>query len=156
MPWGTLLLFAVGISIGSVLIATGAAKWVAEVTLTRLGVASMSVLGMIALLSAFNIVVHLGFASATGLAAALIPIMIAFFTGLPRADVSPLGMVMVQQFVVSFGFLLPVNSPQNMVAYGSGAFTTRDFLRTGLWITAIGYALLIVMSATYWRWTGLL
>ena len=110
VPWGTLLLFAVGISIGTVLISTGAAKWVAEMTLSRMGVASMSVLGM----------------------------------------------VMVQQFVVSFGFLLPVNSPQNMVAYGTGAFTTRDFLRTGVWITVVGYLLLLLMSATYWRWTGLL
>ena len=42
---------------------------------------------------------------------------------------------MVQQFAVSFGFLLPVNSPQNMLAYGSGAFTTRDFLKTGVWLT---------------------
>jgi sodium-dependent dicarboxylate transporter 2/3/5 len=156
VPWGTLLLFAVGISIGNVLISTGAAKWVAEVTLTRVGVATMSVIGMIAVLSAFNIVVHLGFASATGLAAALIPIMIAFFTGLQRPDIKPIGMVLVQQFVVSFGFLLPVNSPQNMVAYGSGAFTTRDFLKTGIWITVIGYALLVAMAATYWRWTGLL
>jgi solute carrier family 13 (sodium-dependent dicarboxylate transporter), member 2/3/5 len=156
VPWGTLLLFAVGISIGSVLIATGAAKWVADVTLTRMGVASMSVVGMVALLSAFNIVLHLGFASATGLASALIPIMIAFFTSLQRPDINPLGMVLIQQFVVSFGFLLPVNSPQNMVAYGSGAFTTRDFLRTGIWMTVIAYLLVLVMSMTYWRWTGLL
>jgi di/tricarboxylate transporter len=107
-------------------------------------------------LSAFNIVVHLGFASATALASALMPIIIAFFAGIHRSDVNPLGMVLIQQFVVSFGFFLPVNSPQNMVAYASGAFTTRDFLRTGAWVTVIGYVLLLVMSATYWRWTGLL
>jgi di/tricarboxylate transporter len=149
-------LFAVGISIGGVLISTGAAKWVAEATLSRMGVATMSVVGMVAALSAFNIIAHLGFASATALAATLMPIVIAFFSAMHRPDVNPLGMVMVQQFVVSFGFLLPVNSPQNMIAYGTGAFTTRDFLRTGLWLTGIAYALLLLMSATYWRWTGLL
>ena len=156
IPWGTLLLFAVGISLGSVLISTGAAKWVAEVTLARGGIAAMSVLGIVALLSAFNIVIHMGFASATGLTAAYIPIVIAFFTALARPDVKPLGMVLVQQFVLSMGFLLPVNSPQNMVAYSTGAFTTRDFLLTGLWITVIGYFLVLVMTQTYWRWTGLI
>ena len=155
VPWGTLVLFAVGVSIGTVLISTGAAKWVAEATLNRMGVASIPVVGMIAVLAALNIVVHLGFASATALAAALIPIMIAFFSGLQRPDVHPVGMVLVQQFVVSFGFLLPVNSPQNMLAYGSGAFTTRDFLKTGVWITVVGYGLLVLMAATYWKWTGL-
>lgn len=156
VPWGTVVLFAVGVSLGGVLISTGAARWVAEATLGRLGVANMSVLGMVAVLSAFNILVHLGFASATSLAAALIPIVIAFVGTLHRTDVNPLGMVLVQQFVVSFGFILPVNSPQNMVAYGTGAFTTRDFLKTGVLITLAGYALLLLLAATYWRWLGLL
>ncbi|MGZ8633850.1 MAG: SLC13 family permease, partial [Solirubrobacteraceae bacterium] len=149
-------LFAVGISLGAVLIATGAAAWVARATLGALGVASLSPLAIVAVLSAINIVVHLGFASATSLAATWIPIVLAFATALQRPDVPTLGLVLVQQFVVSFGFLLPVNSPQNMVAYATGAFTTRDFLRTGVWITLVGYALLLVLAATWWRWTGLL
>jgi anion transporter len=156
VPWGTVVLFAVGISLGAVLIATGAAAWVARATLGALGVASLSPLAMVAVLSAVNILVHLGFASATSLAATWIPIVLAFATALHRPDVPTLGLVLVQQFVVSFGFLLPVNSPQNMVAYGTGAFTTRDFLRTGVWITLVGYVLLLVMAATWWRWTGLL
>ena len=156
VPWGTVVLFAVGISIGAVLIATGAAAWVSRATLGALGVASLSPLAMIAVLSAINIVVHLGFASATSLAATWIPIVLAFVVALQRPDAPALGMVLVQQFVVSFGFLLPVNSPQNMVAYSTGAFTTRDFLKTGVWITVVGYALLLVLAATWWRYVGLL
>jgi len=33
---------------------------------------------------------------------------------------------MVLQYVVSFGFILPVNAPQNMVAYGTETFEGRD------------------------------
>ncbi len=156
VPWGTVLLFAVGISLGSVLIATGAAAWLSRETLGALGVAALSPLAMVAVLSAINVVVHLGFASATSLSATWIPIVLAFVAALQRPDVPALGMVLVQQFVVSFGFLLPVNSPQNMVAYSTGAFTTRDFLKTGVWITVVGYALLLVLAATWWRWLGLL
>ena len=33
--------------------------------------------------------------------------------------INVIGMTMLLQFVVSFGFILPVNSPQSMVAYGT-------------------------------------
>ena len=58
--------------------------------------------------------------------------------------------------MVSFGFILPVNAPQNMVAYGTGTFAARDFVRTGLALTAIGHGLVLILGATYWRWMGYL
>jgi di/tricarboxylate transporter len=61
---------------------------------------------------------------------------------------------MLLQFVISFGFVLPVNSPQGMVAYGMGAFSTRDFVRTGLVLTVIAYLLTLLFGATYWHWLG--
>ena len=66
------------------------------------------------------------------------------------------GMTMLLQFVVSFGFILVVNAPQNMVAYGTDTFAARDFVRTGLVITAVAYALVLLLGATYWRWLGYL
>ena len=65
-----------------------------------------------------------------------------------------IGMIMILQFAVSFGFILPVNAPQNMVAYGTDTFAARDFVRTGLVITAVAYALLLVFALTYWHWLG--
>jgi di/tricarboxylate transporter len=64
------------------------------------------------------------------------------------------GMTMLMQFVVSFGFILPVNAPQNMLAYGTDTFTARDFIKVGLVITVLSYALLMLMGATYWSWLG--
>jgi sodium-dependent dicarboxylate transporter 2/3/5 len=55
---------------------------------------------------------------------------------------------------VSFGFILPVNSPQGMVAYGTGTFSVRDYIRTGAVITVVAYLLVLLFSATYWRWLG--
>jgi di/tricarboxylate transporter len=66
------------------------------------------------------------------------------------------GMTMILQFVVSFGFILPVNAPQNMVAYGTETFAAKDFVRIGLVLTVIGYALVLVFGLTYWSWLGLL
>jgi sodium:sulfate symporter-like transmembrane protein/aldehyde oxidase/xanthine dehydrogenase-like protein len=58
------------------------------------------------------------------------------------------------QFVVSFGFILPVNSPQGMLAYGTQTFFVRDFVRTGIAITALAYLLTLIFGATYWHWLG--
>jgi solute carrier family 13 (sodium-dependent dicarboxylate transporter), member 2/3/5 len=66
--------------------------------------------------------------------------------------INAIGMTLLLQFVVSFGFILPVNSPQGMLAYGSDTFSVRDFVRTGLVITALAYVLALVFSVTYWRW----
>jgi di/tricarboxylate transporter len=41
-----------------------------------------------------------------------------------------------------------------MVAYGTDTFEARDFVRTGLVLTAIALALVMLLSVTYWRWLG--
>ena len=115
----------------------------------------MPILSTIALVSAFNILIHLGFASATSLSSALIPILIALTTTI-QLPADAIGFVLIQQFVISFGFLLPVSAPQNMLAYGTGAFTVKDFLKSGIPLTIAGYLLILLFSATYWKWLGLL
>jgi len=100
------------------------------------------------------IVIHLGFASATALASAMIPIVIAVLQGVGTAGINVVGMTMLLQFVVSFGFILVVNAPQNMVAYGTDTFEARDFVRTGLVLTLIAFSLVMLLGATYWRWLG--
>lgn len=155
IPWGTIVVFAVGISLGTILLDTTGAQWLSDKVFGAMGLNSMPLLATIALLSLFNILIHLGFASATSLSSALIPVFIALATTL-TLDVNQVGFVLIQQFVISFGFLLPVSAPQNMLAYGTGAFTVKDFLKTGIPLTIIGYLLILLFSATYWKWIGLL
>ncbi|SIT70538.1 DASS family sodium-coupled anion symporter [Edaphobacillus lindanitolerans] len=155
IPWGTIIVFAVGIALGTILLNTGGAQWLSNEVFGAIGLDKMPLLATIALVSVFNIIIHLGFASATSLSSALIPIFIALTTTLALGDQS-VGFVLIQQFVISFGFLLPVSAPQNMLAYGTGAFTVKDFLKSGVPLTLIGYVLLLLFSATYWKWIGLL
>jgi di/tricarboxylate transporter len=142
VPWGTIVVFGVGISLGTALLDTKAGAWLAEIV-----VRGFAVLG------AFLIVIHLGFASATALMSAMLPIMISILQRLPD-QTHTLGMTMLLAYTVSFGFMLPVNAPQNMVCIGTGTFTARQFTLTGLWLTAIGYAMLLLFAATWWRWLG--
>jgi len=154
IPWGTVILFGIGISLGTALLQTKAAGWLANLIVVNLGLQSMSAFGILAVMSAFLIVVHLGFASATALASAMIPIVISVLQQVHTPGINVIGMTMVLQFVVSFGFILPVNAPQNMVAYGTDTFDARDFVRTGIVITVVGYLLVLAMGATYWTWLG--
>ena len=156
IPWGTVILFGVGISLGSAILSTKAAAWLATIIVSVCGLQTMPALMILAILSAFLIVIHLGFASATALAAAMIPIIISILQGVQTQGINVIGMTMVLQYVVSFGFILPVNAPQNMIAYGTDTFEVKDFIRTGIPLTIIGYLVILLLGATYWKWLGII
>ena len=154
IPWGTLMLFGIGISLGSALLSTKAAAWLAKMIVTWFGLQTMPALTILAVLAAFLIIIHLGFASATALASAMIPIVISVLQEVKMAGMNVWGMTMILQYVVSFGFILPVNAPQNMVAYSTETFEVKDFMRTGIPLTIIAYLVILLLGATYWKWLG--
>jgi anion transporter len=154
IPWGTIVLFGVGISLGTALLQTQAAQWLANLIVQWFGLNHLPALAILSVMAAFLVIVHLGFASATALASSMIPIVIAVLQKVQTPGINVVGMTLILQFVVSFGFILPVNSPQGMVAYGTGTFAARDYIRTGLAITVLAYLLTLLFGATYWRWLG--
>jgi anion transporter len=154
IPWGTVVLFGIGISLGTALLQTKGAVWLADLAVAEFGLKQATALFILAVMSLFLILIHLGFASATALASAMIPIIIAVLQGVATPGINVVGMTMLLQFVVSFGFILVVNAPQNMVAYGTDTFEARDFVRTGLVLTVVAFALVLLLGMTYWRWLG--
>ena len=154
IPWGTIVLFGIGFSLGTALLQTNAATWLANIVVADFGLKNATALFILGVMSLFLVVIHLGFASATALASAMIPIVIAVLKGVATPGISVIGMTMLLQFVVSFGFILVVNAPQNMVAYGTETFNARDFVRTGFVLTIIALGLVMLLGATYWRWLG--
>jgi len=153
IPWGTLVVFGTGISLGTALLSTQAGQWLGRFVVANSGLASQGTLAVFAILAAFLILIHLGFASATALTSAMMPIMISVLQTLP-GDINKVGLTMLLGFAVSFGFIMPINAPQNMVCLGTDTFNGRQFARIGIPITIIGYLLMLVFSVTYWRWLG--
>jgi sodium-dependent dicarboxylate transporter 2/3/5 len=154
IPWGTIVLFGIGISLGTALLQTKGAVWLADIAVAQFGLKNATALFILAVMSLFLIVIHLGFASATALASAMIPIVIAVLQGVATPGINVIGMTLLLQFVVSFGFILVVNAPQNMVAYGTDTFDARQFVKIGLVLTVVAFALVMALGATYWRWLG--
>jgi len=153
IPWGTVIVFGVGISLGSALLTTHAGQWLGGQVVAHTGLDQVGALAVFAILAAFLILIHLGFASATALTSALLPILIAVLQTLP-GEFNRLGMTMLLGFVVSYGFILPINAPQNMVCLGTETFNARQFAKVGLIVTVVGYLLMLVFAATWWKWLG--
>lgn len=156
VPRGTLILFAVGIALGTLLVQTRGAAWRAGQIVDLFALRQATPFMAVAVMAAVLVVVHLGFASATARAAAFIPIVISALQEVSRAGVpvKVVGLAMILQFSISLGFVLVVSVPRNMAAYGSGTFAARDFTRAGVVITVIGYALVLPLTATWWDGLG--
>lgn len=155
IDWGSIVMFGAGIGLGSVLLKTKATTWLAHVFVSAFSLETASIFLLIAIMAAFLIVIHLGFASATALSSAMIPIVISIVMGHDADGLNPLGVTMLMQYAICFGLVLPVNSPQGMVAYGTDTFDVKTFMRTGIPMTIIGYLMMLVFTLTYWHWIGL-
>jgi sodium-dependent dicarboxylate transporter 2/3/5 len=72
IPWGTVVPFGIGISLGTALLQTKGATWIANLVVAQFGLTNATAMFILAVLSLFLIIIHLGFASATALASAMI------------------------------------------------------------------------------------
>jgi solute carrier family 13 (sodium-dependent dicarboxylate transporter), member 2/3/5 len=154
IPWGILIQLGVGVGLGEALLKTGAAGWLAAYVVNEFGVQQQSVFAILAVLWLFLIVIHLGFSSGAAMATTMIPVMLSVLQQAQIAPIKVAGMTMLLTFVTSVGWILPINGPQNMLAYGTETFEARDFIRVGLVLTVVAYAMLLLFAATYWRWLG--
>jgi di/tricarboxylate transporter len=153
IPWGTVIVFGVGISLGTALLTTKAGQWLGDLVAHHTGLDTATPFMAFAILSAFLILIHLGFASATALTSAMLPILVSVLQSM-QGDFNRLGLTMLLGYVVSFGFILPINAPQNMVCLATETFTAKQFARVGIVLTVVGYVLLLLFAATWWRWLG--
>src|ERR1700682_4448824 len=61
IPWGTVVLFGIGISLGTALLQTKGATWLADIAVTEFGLKQATAMFIIATMGLFLVVVHLGF-----------------------------------------------------------------------------------------------
>jgi len=154
IPWGILIQLGVGVGLGTALLKTGAAGWLATYVVDEFGVQQLSIFAILAVLWLFLIVIHLGFASGAAMATTMIPVMLSVLQQAQIPTLKVAGMTMLLTFVTSVGWILPINGPQNMLAFGTETFEARDFIRVGIVLTVIAYVMLLIFAATYWRWLG--
>lgn len=137
LPWDILLLFGGGLSLAAAITSSGADVPIAALIgkLGELGPGSM----MMLLLAA--VIVFSGeLTSNTAAASAIMPILAVVCTA---SGLEPLPVFMIATLAASCGFMLPVATPPNAIAYGSGCVPLGAMIRAGFGLNLLGILVVV-------------
>jgi sodium-dependent dicarboxylate transporter 2/3/5 len=137
IDWGTILLFGGGLSLGTLMFDTGVARALGDAITSRTGASSLWALT--ALSTAIGIFLS-ETTSNTAAANMVIPVAIALAQA---AGISPLPPALGACLGASFGFMLPVSTPPNAIAYGSGLVPIPRMIRAGVVFDVIGFVIIL-------------
>lgn len=141
IPWGLLLLFGGGLSLSTAFTLTGLSEWIGGQVGMMDGLHPIFIMMVAA-------VVGLGLTeltSNTATAAAFFPIMGAVAVGI---GIDPLIMTAVMTLSVCSAYMLPVATPSNAVAFGSGEVSIKQMVRAGVWLNIISLLVIFGMVQT--------
>jgi sodium-dependent dicarboxylate transporter 2/3/5 len=145
IPWGTLILFGGGIALASGFSASGLSQWMAThlVGLKELPLPLM-LLGL-----CLGVTLLSEIASNTATAALLMPVMAA---AAAAAGVDPILFMLPAALAASLGFMLPVATAPNAIAYATGRVDNRIMLREGWFLDVTGVLLVVTVVWAVFAW----
>lgn len=148
LPWDVFWLMAGGISLGTAIKSTGLAEWlVGQVNWTALG--GFAVVTGLALLS----FLLANFLSHTVTVTLLAPIAVSVGGAVGQSAGFDLTTALVAVAVASsYGMTLPISTPPNAIAMGTGVLQTPHLVRAGGLIGAAGMAVVLLLARFYWPW----
>lgn len=133
IDWGTILLFGGGLALGTLMFDTKVAEAMGKSLTGQIGASTLWTL------TAVSIVLGIVLSEATSNTAAanmVIPVIIAISTS---AGIDPLPPALGACLGASYGFMLPVSTPPNAIAYGSGLVPLARMMRAGIVFDVIGF-----------------
>jgi sodium-dependent dicarboxylate transporter 2/3/5 len=147
IPWGLLVLFGGGLSLAEAAGASGLAVWLGQ------GMASWSAIPVWLLIAMFvAVIVFLSeIASNTAVAATLLPVLATAALALGQ---NPLLFCAACAIAASGGFMLPVATPPNAIAFGSGYVNIQQMARAGfrldlIWIVVVSLGVLMLLPIAF-------
>ena len=146
LPWGVLLLFGGGLALSNQFTANGLSDWIGE---QMAGLGFLPVILLVVIVAAVVLVLT-EFTSNTATAATFLPIMggVAVGIGLTSAtDMNILLLTIPVALSATCAFMLPVATPPNAIAFGSGYVKIGDMIKGGVWLNAI--AVILIALASY-------
>ncbi len=138
IDWGTIILFGSGVIFGTLLADTGLAETIGKSGADTFGVNSTFTITVFAVI--LSILVS-ETTSNTASASIVVPIVIPVAAA---AGVDPFIPALAGTFAASFGFMLPVSTPQNAIVYGSGVVPITKMVRNGSVFDVLGAVIIIV------------
>jgi len=150
VPWNVFVLYGGGLSMGTALATSGAAKWLAGSMLSPI-VAMPHAIQMVILIW-FITGLQIFFTGGGPKTTALTPIIIAHAVTI---GANPLGFALILGMNMQHQYLLPVSNMPNAVAMGTGHVTTKELMKTGAVMSVLAATFMTAVVFTYWKWLGL-
>lgn len=141
LPWGVLLLFGGGLALSDQFTKTGLTDWIGE------SVQALDWVPLIALVVILTtgIIFLTEITSNTATAATFIPVVAGVAMGL---GYDPLLLTIPVALAATCAFMLPVATPPNAVAYGSGYVRIADMVKGGVVLNVIGIVIISIVTMT--------
>lgn len=133
IDWGTILLFGGGLSLGGLVISTGLGARVGAALLGATGVETRA--GLIVLAVGSGIVLT-ELMSNTAAANVIVPVIYAMAL---QMSVDPFAPVIAATLGANMGYMLPISTPPNAIAYGTGLISVPQMARRGVLLDAIAF-----------------
>jgi sodium-dependent dicarboxylate transporter 2/3/5 len=140
IPWGVLILVGGGLSLAGAFSATGLEAWLAG-NLSFL--AGMPYLVVVVIVAGVTILIS-EMISNTATVALLIPVAASLADTL---GIDPLLLMVPVAVATAYGFMMPVGTPPNAIAFATGYVTAPRMARVGVVLDIIGVLLVSVMTA---------
>lgn len=141
LPWGVLLLFGGGLALSSQFTSSGLTKWIGEVTKGLGGLPAI----VVVIVFTTGIIFLTELTSNTATAATFLPAAGGVALGI---GVDPLLLAIPVALAATCAFMLPVATPPNAIAYGSGHVTIGQMIKGGFWLNIIGIVLITALVMT--------
>ncbi len=153
ISWQVLFVAGGGISLGSIMMNTGAATWLAKTLFKMFSMEKLPLVLMLVVVMLIIQYLHFVFVGTTAMATAFIPIVLAMAQVAhinPKILALPAGMIIGGYPLLMFYCTIP-----NILVYGTGELSVEDFPKVGIIVCTVACIVYAVCAMTYWKWIGL-
>lgn len=138
IPWGILLLFGGGSSIGDAFQSTGLSKWIGQQMTVLDGMNFAIVIVAVIVL----VIVLSEFTSNVATSIMLLPVMASLAVAL---EVHPYSLLFAAGVATSCAFILPTAATPNTITFATGKIKLWDMMRSGIWMNLFCIVIVTLM-----------
>lgn len=142
LPWSVLILFGGGLSLASAINQSGLAAWIGNQLLM---VGTLPLLLITLCLTAIMLLLT-ELTSNTATTAVFLPIVGSIALGI---GIDPLLLTLPAALAASCAFMMPVATPPNAIAFGTGRLAMGHMIRAGLWLNIVMLFLINLAVLTF-------
>lgn len=148
VPWSLLVFMAATAAMGTALIGSGAADWLAS----RLVGAGGSVVGVLAVVIVVSTVAHLALQSRSARSSVLVPVVIPLAAAF---GLNPAAVAFASTAAAGFCHTLPSSAKPVAIFANAGGFTRADLLRLSALLAPLSAGLVLGFALVIWPHLGL-